>query len=30
MRSKKCPQGIEIPEGLKKVHAVLCQEEAAA
>jgi uncharacterized protein len=27
---EKCPQGIEIPEWLKKVHAVLCQEEASA
>jgi predicted aldo/keto reductase-like oxidoreductase len=27
---EKCPQGIEIPEWLKKVHATLCQEEAAA
>jgi predicted aldo/keto reductase-like oxidoreductase len=26
----KCPQGIEIPEWLKKVHAVLCEEEATA
>jgi uncharacterized protein len=27
---EKCPQHIEIPDWLKKVHAVLCQEEAAA
>jgi len=27
---EKCPQHIEIPEWLKKVHAVLCEEEAAA
>jgi predicted aldo/keto reductase-like oxidoreductase len=27
---EKCPQGIEIPEWLKTVHAVLCQEEAEA
>jgi uncharacterized protein len=25
----KCPQGIEILEWLKKVHAALCEEEAA-
>jgi predicted aldo/keto reductase-like oxidoreductase len=24
----KCPQGIDIPEWLKKVHAALCQENA--
>jgi len=27
---EKCPQGIEIPEWLKKVHEVLCQEEVAS
>jgi hypothetical protein len=27
---EKCPQGIEIPDWLKKAHAVLCQEAAAA
>lgn len=27
---EKCPQGIEIPEWLKKAHAVLCQQEPAA
>jgi uncharacterized protein len=26
----KCPQGIEIPDWLKKVHATLCQEQTAA
>jgi hypothetical protein len=26
---EKCPQGIEIPDWLKKAHAVLCQEETA-
>jgi predicted aldo/keto reductase-like oxidoreductase len=25
---EKCPQGIDIPEWLKKVHAALCQENA--
>jgi predicted aldo/keto reductase-like oxidoreductase len=25
----KCPQGIDIPDWLKKVHAVLCEEETA-
>jgi len=25
---EKCPQGIEIPEWLKTVHAALCEEEA--